>query len=62
MRAFLAALALAGNATPSTLPHVGPPLQVAQMARDVTDAVRKQRAERCAPHRQNHQGDRETKR
>jgi hypothetical protein len=46
MRAFLAALALAGALFPFTAAHASEPLvQLAQMARDVTDAVRKQREE-----------------
>lgn len=62
MRALLAALALAGGLIPSTIGAGEPAFHVAQMARDVTDAVRKQRAERRARVRQDHQSDRETKR
>lgn len=47
MRAFLAALALAGALIAFTPAQASEPLvQHAQMARDVTDAVRRQRAER----------------
>jgi len=46
MRPFLATLALAGALVPFTAAHASEPLvQLAQMARDVTDAVRKQREE-----------------
>jgi hypothetical protein len=44
MRFFLAALALAGALIPFTPAHAAEPLvRIAQMPRDVTDAVRKQR-------------------
>ena len=47
MRDFLAALALAGALMPFMPAQASEPLvRTAQMARDVTDAVRKQRAER----------------
>jgi hypothetical protein len=47
MAHFFAALALAGVLIPLTpAPTTAPATQVAQMARDVTDAIRKQRAER----------------
>jgi len=62
MRAVLATLALA---LVSSAAPVGPPRasdQVAQMARDVTDAVRKQRAERRARSHQNQRSTEETKR
>lgn len=46
MRAVLAALALAAALIPSTAVQASEPLvQLAQMARDVTGAVRKQREE-----------------
>jgi len=46
MRAVLAALALAAALIPFTAAQASEPLvQLAQMARDVTDAVRKQREE-----------------
>ena len=45
MRAFLAALAVAGILAPSAINASEPAVRIAQMARDVTDAVRKQRAE-----------------
>jgi len=61
MRVLLATLALAVSLRPSVTNAAEPAVQVAQMARDVTDAVRKQRAERRAPPRQDHQ-PRETKR
>ena len=43
MRAFLIALALAGAFTLAAAPM--PVMRVAQLSRDVTDAVRKQRAQ-----------------
>ncbi|MEJ0076023.1 MAG: hypothetical protein WDO17_11350 [Alphaproteobacteria bacterium] len=46
MRAFLAALALAGALSPSVPPGAAEPAaRLAQMSRDVTDAVRRQRAQ-----------------
>jgi hypothetical protein len=48
MRRFLAALAFAVALAPSVASRRDPGVHVAQMARDVTDAVRKQRAERRA--------------
>jgi hypothetical protein len=62
MRRLLATLALAGALIPSTVSTGEPALHVAQMARDVTDAVRKQRAERRTRSRRDHQPDQETKR
>jgi hypothetical protein len=62
MRAVLATLALA-LFPPTT--SVEPPRgsdQVAQMARDVTDAVRKQRSERRGRSHQNQRSTEETKR
>ena len=44
MRALLAALAL--GLMPATIDARGAAIQVAQMARDVTDAVRKQRRQK----------------
>ena len=50
MRVILVALALAGGLVPSTI-SAEAVVHTAQMSRDVTDAVRKQRAERRAcPH------------
>jgi hypothetical protein len=61
MRIILAALAFAGGVIPSTGTMRAPAIHVAQMARDVTDAVRKQRAERRnRPHPR--QSTKETKR
>jgi hypothetical protein len=54
MRAFLAALALAGGLIPSAVGDREGAIHLAQMARDVTDAVRKQRAERRARSHQDH--------
>jgi hypothetical protein len=49
MRAFLAALALAGALFPFAPARASEPrLRMAQMARDVTDAVRNQRKEQRA--------------
>jgi hypothetical protein len=48
MRIVLATLALAGAPVPLDIKTFVPTVHVAQMARDVTDAVRKQRAERRA--------------
>ena len=45
MRTFLAALALACALFPRSVPAADATVRVAQMARDVTDAVRKQRAQ-----------------
>jgi len=60
MRALLAALAL--GLMPAPIDARGAAIQVAQMARDVTDAVRKQRAERRVRSRQNHQSTEGTRR
>jgi hypothetical protein len=46
MRAFLAALTLAGAVPSATATAGGPTVHLVQMSRDVTDAVRRQRAER----------------
>ena len=55
MRAFLATLALAGALIPLAPAHSDqPPARVAQMARDVTDAVRIQRKAREHTHRRDH--------
>jgi len=62
MRVFVATLALACAPHPVTADARAPGVHVAQMARDVTDAVRKQRAERRARARHHHQPDQETKR
>lgn len=63
MRAFLAALALAGALIPFTAAQASEPLvQLAQMARDVTDAVRKQRNEQRERLRTNERTKRESKR
>ena len=62
MQVVLAALTLA-LVPPAEL--VGPPHgsdRVAQMARDVTDAVRKQRAERRDPAPQDHRSSKRIKR
>jgi hypothetical protein len=61
MRAVLAMLALASLTLPSG--NAGEPaIHIAQMARDVTDAVRKQRAERRARPHPDQQTKEETKR
>jgi hypothetical protein len=52
MRIVLATLALAGGPAPLAANRVEPAIHTAQMARDVTDAVRKQRAERRASSQQ----------
>jgi hypothetical protein len=62
MRAFLAVLALAGVLIPSAINAREPAIHIAQMARDVTDAVRKQRAERRARSQQSQQSNERTKR
>jgi len=59
MRALLVALALAGGFTPSIPSSSEPAVHVAQMARDVTGAVRKQRNER---RQQNYQSTEEKRR
>jgi hypothetical protein len=62
MRASLAILALTffPHAVPSEGAHSE--IQVVQAARDVTDAVRRQRAERRARSHQDHQSNEERKR
>jgi len=62
MRLFLAALALASILIPSPINATERGVRIAQMARDVSDAVRKQRAERRARSRENHRMHEETKR
>jgi hypothetical protein len=62
MRTFLAALALAGGLIISAGHAREGAIHLAQMARDVTDAVRKQRAERRARPQQNQRSTEETKR
>lgn len=61
MRLLLATLALAGVLLPFDTTAAAP-ARIAQMARDVTDAVRKQRAERRARPHQNQRSTDETKR
>jgi len=55
MRALLAALAIAGALIPFAAARASePPVRLAQMSRDVTDAVRKQRnQQRARPHTDN---------
>ena len=55
MRAVLAALAIAGALIPFTSAQASEPgIHLAQMSRDVTDAVRKQRNQpRTRPHTDN---------
>jgi hypothetical protein len=55
MRTLLATLALATSVVPPITNAGEPAVRVAQMARDVTDAVRKQRAERHLRPRHGHQ-------
>jgi len=61
MRVFFAVLVLAAF-MPSTVKAREPAVHLAQMARDVTDAVRKQRAARGNRPRPDHRPDQETKR
>jgi len=62
MRVLLAALALAGASIPTAVHAREGAIQLAQMARDVTDAVRKQRAERRARSDEDRQSTERTKR
>ena len=62
MRAFFAALALAGGLITSAVQARDGATHLAQMARDVTDAVRKQRAERRTRPSQDQRSLKETKR
>ncbi|MGB9365600.1 MAG: hypothetical protein WCE79_06275 [Xanthobacteraceae bacterium] len=62
MRIVLATLALAGGPVPLDINTFEPAVHVAQMARGVTDAVRKQRAERLARPHPNRRSSGETSR
>lgn len=62
MRIVLATLALAGGPAPLEINPFEPAVHIAQMARDVTDAVRKQRAERRARQHSNHRSSGESRR
>jgi len=62
MRVIIATLALVSGIASSIINPPEPALHIAQMARDVTDAVRKQRTERRARPRRNVRSSDETRR